>query len=287
MSALATCTVVASLVASPIAWPTAVGSRAAPGGESPKTAPQTDAVALADERHAEAVAAFSAGDLATAVAKFKAAYAAAPSPAYLFNIGRVYEEMGELASALEYYEQFARQPGLKLEERQQAAERIEVLRTLVPTTPVPPPVGNPPDTQDQPAEQEPQPAPDPVDPKAAKQARTFTIVGASLLGVGAAVGLGGGIGLGLLARNRSEQVASVEEGENPDGLTLSQLEDLDAEGRSFELWQIVTAASGGAMAITGAVLLGVGSKRRSNGATAGLRPTLHRNFAGATLSGRF
>lgn len=245
-----------------------------------------DAFERAEALRKQAIEAYSAGDLETTLEKFKAAYDVDPSPAFLFNIGRVYEEMGELELALEYYEKFARQPRLRLEEREQAAERIEVLRKLVgPGDGEPPPVGDdaPPVEDDQPAA-----TPPGEDEAPVGESRPLIIAGASLLGVGAALALGGGLGLGFAARDRSNRVDEITPGNNPEGLTLSEVEDLDAQGRTLESWQIATAAAGGAIAITGGVLLGVGLSRRSKAkATAGVQPVLGRGLAGVSIHTRF
>ena len=248
-------------------------------------APSDDAFERAEVLRKQAIEAYSAGDLETTLEKFKAAYDVDPSPAFLFNIGRVYEEMGELELALEYYETFARQPRLRLEEREQAAERIEVLRKLVG-----PGQGDPPASEDAPAVEENEPATTPSDGDAPPvgESRPLIIAGASLLGVGAALALGGGLGLGFAARDRSDRIDAITPGNNPDGLTLSEVEDLDAQGRTLERWQIATAAVGGAIAVTGGVLLGVGLSRRSKAkATARVQPVLGRGLAGVSIHARF
>ena len=255
-----------------------------------QAAPAEDAAGSPDEAferaealRLEAIEAYNAGDLETTLEKFKAAYDVDPSPAFLFNVGRVYEEMGELERALDYYEKFARQPRLRLEEREQAAERIEVLRKLVSPDEPAPDEGGSPTTDDPPA-----PVGEEQDRAAVGPSRPLIVAGASLLGVGAALALGGGLGLGFAARDRSDRVDAVTPGNNPEGLTLSELEDLDAQGRTFEVWQIVTAAGGGAVAVTGAVLLGVGLARRGKAkASAAVRPVFGRGFAGASIRTRF
>ena len=77
---------------------------------------------------AAAVERFEAKDYDAAVALFEQAYAADPQPNYLFNIGRVYEEKGDLENAIVYYQRFVKQSGVDLESRQAATERLKVLR---------------------------------------------------------------------------------------------------------------------------------------------------------------
>ena len=110
-----------------------------------------------------------------------------------------------------------------------------------------------------------------------------------LTGVGGAIGIGGGLGFGLAARNRSLSVEDVTGG-NPERLTFSEAQALDDEGRRFETLQIVMAATGAAVAITGVALLAVGLKRKKQaaaGPTATLVPTWTGRSAGLSLQGRF
>ena len=76
----------------------------------------------------QAIAAFEVRDYDRSIRLFEQAYAADPQPNYLFNIGRVHEEKGELRQAVEFYRRFLGQPGVALESRQLALERLKVLR---------------------------------------------------------------------------------------------------------------------------------------------------------------
>lgn len=80
---------------------------------------------------AAAVEKFEAKEYDAAVDLFEQAYAADPQPNYLFNIGRVYEEKGDLEKAVEFYQRFVGQSGVDLESRQAATERLKVLREAV------------------------------------------------------------------------------------------------------------------------------------------------------------
>ena len=246
----------------------------------------------AEEHRQAAIEAFNGGDLPGAIASFEKAYEADPSPAYLFNIGRVYEEMGELENALEYYERFARQPHLTLEERERAGERIDVLRRLVGEQTQDDDGGEEDAGEDDLDDGGDEPPTEPTGPDDTagpeRSGRGLIIAGSTLLGVGAAVALGGGLGFGFVARDRSDQVDAVEQGDNPEGLSLSEIEDLDAEGRTFEIWQIVTVAAGGALAVTGVSLLAVGLVRRGKAKrTAFVQPSVGPRFGGVVVRARF
>jgi tetratricopeptide (TPR) repeat protein len=56
-------------------------------------------------RHAaDGAAAFARGDFRAAVAAFRTAYGADPSPEMAFNVARVYERVGDVTEGLRYYE---------------------------------------------------------------------------------------------------------------------------------------------------------------------------------------
>ena len=102
----------------------------------PVLAATTSAIATApdgdpEELSAQAVERFEAKDYDGAVELFEQAYAVDPQPNYLFNIGRVYEEKGDLEKAVEFYQRFVGQSGVDLESRQAATERLKVLREAV------------------------------------------------------------------------------------------------------------------------------------------------------------
>ncbi len=80
---------------------------------------------------AQAREAFEQDDYEGAAEAFEAAYDISSDPSMLFNIGRVYEEAGQLSDAVEYYERFVHQPKVSLEHRALTQERLEVLRPLV------------------------------------------------------------------------------------------------------------------------------------------------------------
>lgn len=94
-------------------------------------APEDGAEGDPEALSAAAVERFEAKDYDGAVELFEQAYAVDPQPNYLFNIGRVYEEKGDLEKAVEFYQRFVGQSGVDLESRQAATERLKVLREAV------------------------------------------------------------------------------------------------------------------------------------------------------------
>ena len=83
-----------------------------------EVAPAEDAPSTTDK----AVSAFEAGDFDAAIELFEQAYVEEGDPNYLFNIGRVFEEKGDLRSAIDRYEKFVNSAGVDLESREFANE---------------------------------------------------------------------------------------------------------------------------------------------------------------------
>lgn len=270
---LAAALVAVALVHGPIVPASAASTFEPEASETP-----SEADTLSDE----AVQAFKAHDYDTAIDKFQRAYDLDPQPNYKFNIGRVYEEKGgleNLEQAVKYYQEFVQSPGVDLESREAATQRLKVLRPTVeelraqkaeadkaagdPTTPTT-------DTADQPPV---------VDDEAKARKRKLRIAGYSLIGVG---GLGLVIGsvFGGLALSKSK--SSDDAPHIDDKISLRQ----EAKSR---------AAVADGMLITGGVLAGVGLILVLSTLGKGKRPTRKTAFlpsagpqgAGLSWTGRF
>ena len=72
--------------------------------------------------------------IAVISAPFEEAYAIDRVPNYLFNIGRVYEEKGDIRSAVDYYQRFVKEPGVEIEARDLALQRLRVLKGVLQET---------------------------------------------------------------------------------------------------------------------------------------------------------
>lgn len=170
-----------------------------PSVPPPETAPESESEALS----AAAVERFEAKDYDGAVELFEKAYATDPNPNYLFNIGRVYEEKGDLEKSVEYYQRFVGQSGVDLESRQAATERLKVLREALAQMKGDEPKDDPQPKEDpsgnevtgKPGDQIGQSNDQGDDP--AKRKKTLRITGYSLMGVGAAGLIVGGVFGGL------------------------------------------------------------------------------------------
>lgn len=233
-----------------------------------------------DGLSARAVEAFEAKEYETAVDLFEKAFDADPNPNYLFNIGRVHEEAGNLRGAIERYEQFVKSPGVDLESRKFANERLRVLREIVagedeaaakqggggqaegPSDPT-----GPTDTG---------PTPDDNEAKVAKRNR---IVGFTLIGVGAGLLAGGGVAGGLALRKNG----IFEDERSPE-----KAKEYQDEGQNLALTADVLYGVGGAVVVAGVVFAVIGSKKRGGkSARTQFNPSFGRDGAGMSLTHRF
>lgn len=225
---------------------------------------------------------YDAAEYEAALGAFLDAQRLYASPDHHFNIARCYEALQRYELAVEYYQAYLRSGPA---DRANIEVKIVNLQAIVQATKggeaPPPPPGADGTTTPAPGETTPtQPADETAPP-----GRALVVTGAVLAGVGVALAVGGGVGAGVAARNRSDQVDDVFEGGNPDGLQLEEARSLDDDGRRFEAIQIATVAVGGVIAATGAVLLGLGVRKNKRAPSA--RAAVQRGFAGIAIEGRF
>lgn len=86
--------------------------------------------AEAEAAYAAGVAAFKARDYAVALRLLERAQALDPSPVLLYNLARVYEEMGQGAQAVAYFERYLATAG-DVSDRAQVTTRIRVTRKML------------------------------------------------------------------------------------------------------------------------------------------------------------
>lgn len=204
------------------------------------------------ELNEQAVEKFQAKEYDEAVALFEQAYELQPEPNYLFNIGRIYEESGNLHKAVEFYERFVKEPGVPLDARERGLERLRVLRAIIQETDRQPE----PEPEEEPeAEPEPKTEPEPTpttEPERAKPPK-LRIAGYALLGTGGAIAAAGGVMAGL-AFQRSQQLEGLH--------TFETRTDIADEGRTMALSADVLLGVGGAVAVAGLVMVLVSLKRK-------------------------
>ncbi len=221
-----------------------------------------------DAINAQAIDKFKAKEYDEAAALFERAYDLSPEPNYLFNIGRIFEEKGDLERSVEFYERFVKEPAVPLEARERGLERLRVLRAIIEETA--PPEEQP--VEEQPVEEQPveeQPVEEQVEEQPVEESGNvdplhgdddakagpskLRIAGYALLGTGAAVLAGGGVVAGL-AFQRSNNLE--------DQHTFEERETTVTQGQNMALTADILFAAGGAVAAAGLVMIIVSLKKK-------------------------
>ena len=227
---------------------------------------------------------FKEKDYAGAVALFERAYAVQPEPAILFNIGRIYEEAQNAEAAIGYYEKFIADENVEPKDQEKAVQRLQVLRTIVEIR-----EKEKARTQPKPVEPKPVVEPDPIarpqppvqqpggDQKPAKPGRLLRPIGATLVGTGAALLIGGAIAGGL-ARSQYSVFA--------DAKNLDDREAAGARGRSLARTADGLFIAGGVVAVIGVVMLAVPAARKSRAVQA-LSPRVSPTHVGLGFTHQF
>ncbi len=258
---------------------------AAPAVAPPDSEPSAETQTREDPQLKRAMESYQLGTSAynaarydDALGHFQEAATLYASPDFQYNIGLCYERLGKPEEAIRAFRTYLRaKPNAP--DRANVEDRIFQLEKELAER-------DDADTPPEPAPQPPPPAPAP-DNGAGK---ALIITGAVLTGVGGVLALGGGLGFGLVARSRSDEVDEIQTGGNPNNRSFGEAQDLEDEGRRAETLQIVTAAVGAAVAVTGVALLVVGLRRKkaaAQGPTASIVPTFSPRAAGLSLQGRF
>jgi tetratricopeptide (TPR) repeat protein len=226
---------------------------------------------------ARAVEAYSAQRYDEAIALFEQAWAMRQQPEIIYNIARVYERAVRRPEAIERYEQFLSMPNTTAELRARAMTSLEALRTELEAMERASRRGTEPEGPETPPVP-PTPPEEPVD--------ALNVSGWVLFGTGAAVLIAGGVlgGLALGEQNAAEEAGS-----------LADQQDHFDRGETEALTADILFGTGGALAVTGVILLIVRAARANDhdqpaaDAPVSLRPTFagHGPGVGLTLDGRF
>lgn len=246
-------------------------------GATPSADQNSEAEALSDQ----AVEAFNDKRYDESIDLFEQAYALNSNPNYLFNIGRVYEEKGDLQQAVSHYQRFVSQPGVDLDSREAATARLKVLREALRQLK---------EEEESEAENAPppeaiaEPAPVTDDEPRTDRKRGQRIAGYALLGVGGAGLIVGGV-LGGLASAKANDADNAEFVDD----ALRMRDDARRQARAADAMFI----TGGVFAAAGLVLVltTLGKKKGSAAAAMPTRwvlaPAASPTSAGAALHGRF
>lgn len=230
----------------------------------------------AEKLSEQAVEAFNDKRYDESIDLFKQAYALNSNPNYLFNIGRVYEEKGDLEQAVVHYQEFVSQAGVDLDSREAATERLKVLREALRQLE---------EEEEEAAEPETTPTEPGTDEPPADRKRGQRIAGYVLLGAGGAGLIVGGIlgGVASSTANDADNAEFVDE-------RLSMRDDARRQARAADAMFI----TGGVLAAAGLVLVltTLSKGKKASTATASSRrfvfsPAATPTSAGAVVHGRF
>lgn len=246
----------------------AAGEPSAVGSEPAAPAPGSAA-----DLSGQAIERFKARDYDAAARLFEQAYGLDPNPNYLFNIGRVYEEKGDLKRAVEYYQRFVNEPGVQIEARERASGRLKVLRAIVDDNQAKPETKPEGPTDDK----KPEPLPTEGPQDVADPNKKMKFAGFGLLGLGGVSMIVGGI-FGGLALGKQSDLKNTS--------IISERQSLASSGPTFALVSDVTLFTGAGLAVTGLVLVLVARKRTKAARTA-LAPSIGRDHAGVVWNVRF
>lgn len=256
---------------------------AAAPAKQPEPAPSEDeAPPDEDPNYTRAVEAYRLGTelyndarFEEALAAFQEAATLYASPDFQFNIAKCYERLGKYEEAIRSYETYLRTAEDSGDTAVIEASIADLKRRI--------------EERDAAAQKDPEPGPEP-EPGPSNPGRKLVITGGVLLGVGAAVALGGGLGFGIPVSRDNATLGEVLD-DNPDGLTFAQADEIANGARLNQTLELVMIGVGGALVVTGAALLGVGmaKNKKAKATTARLRvaPTWGRTGAGLSLSGSF
>lgn len=239
-------------------------------------------VARAEGIAAEAYEAYERQDFAQAVALYRRALAAAPSPDIVYNLARIYDaKLKDRARAIEFYDRYATDPGADPERVRTSLERLAMLRELEEIS------------AKQRAAAAAAPAPNRTvevrapETRAAPESSGLSGLQIASIVVGSVglAGVGVGIGFGLDAKSNADRSHEL-----CDGNLCFTPEGVDAAKHASRSATIATIAfiGGGALVAAGATMLIIGSSgERERDARVQLVPYADRYGGGTQLIGRW
>lgn len=228
-----------------------VGAPCAALAAEPETEAADSAVALSEQKAAQAFEAYQGKHYAEAVALYVEAYDTSPNADILYNIARIYDtKLGDRPLAINFYRRYITDPGAVPDRIQVANERLVALRDAEAAASQPSLVTTPP----------PALASAPVLPPASADGMTAGEWGAVALAVTGVAAIGIGAGFGFAAIDETHTMRRL-----CDGNVCREQRGIDA-ARSAETNARVSTiglASGGALLALGAALYFWPSTQRS------------------------
>ncbi len=240
----------------------------------------------------EAIEAFQRGralyanaEYEEALVAFRRADSLHPAADLQYNIALCHmrlENWAEAIAGFEIYLRTKKDPPDRADVEARIAEARRHLAEPAAHTIVTPPPTVPPPVHALQSEPSPPPAPD---RRIAREdpGRGLVMAGGILLAGGLGAAIGGGTGFGVAVARKNDELDAIAEDGNPSGIGWAEAQELEAEARRLWMWQWVTVGVGSGIAATGAVMLGVGAKRRKDARRVSLHPTPR----GVAIGGRF
>lgn len=212
-----------------------------------------------------------------------------PAPDLQYNIGLCHERLEHWDEAIQAFEIYLRTKATAAD-REAVEGRIERAKqrreedknaALTPRT-------NEPANGDGGTPRGPDDRPEPPKPET-KPYVGMIAAGSVLLALGTAGALGGALGVGFAVQRKNDDLDEILDGGNPSEVSYADAKDKERDAKRLVTYQYVAASIGAAVAVTGAVLLGIGLKRRADARKGGvsLSPGVGPRGAGIVLQGKF
>ncbi|MFZ5897001.1 MAG: tetratricopeptide repeat protein [Myxococcota bacterium] len=224
---------------------------------------EASAVAVSEQRAAEAFQAYSKKDYAGAVALYLQAYEASPNGSILYNVARIYDtKLGDRPLAITFYRRYIADPGAYVEKIEFANQRLKELREAEIATAKlneAEPAARTTPTSVEPTRGQVRPSPrEPQQPVTHEDAGWSTLrwTGAVLGAIGV-VGLGTGAIFGLSAMSKANTAKEI-----CDGNACASQQGVDAAHSANDAATLANVGliAGGGLLLTGATLFILGGQ---------------------------
>jgi len=233
---------------------------------------------------------YNRSDYEGALKQFQQAYKYSKRPAFVYNMARCYEFMGQLKQAVKQYEKFLEsKPANAAVIQSRIANLKKRQEPTRPTPPTPTPATQPtavkpPPTVTKPLPPRPPPSKPAPPPPQRERSRWKRTTGWVLVGVGVA-SLGASIVLGVMAGKKKTELEDASTKQPPE--KWSDWRDQEALGKQLQGGQILTLGIGALAAVGGGVLVYLDMREEKQSRRASISPTLTRGGALVTGTWRF
>lgn len=220
---------------------------------------------------------FEKKDYAGAIQDFKQAYSVKPVANVLYNIGRLYEKMGNFEDAVKHYEQFANLPDIDITARKDALERIKTLKEVLALRKKEEDKKNQPDPKEKKDPEKKEDKKVVVKPKEPAEPNYTTSY--VLIGTGVAALIGGGV-FGALTSSAHDDFTNAT--------TLDDRRDAASTGQTFGYVSDGLFVAGGLLTVIGIITyIATGPEEAKEPAKAAIAPSVGPDRFTVDVSFRF